>query len=89
MLVGYPEPPTNAAVTVVAPSPRNGIFVVVDPKADISSEPFDVTVRKLELRIVVFAPVPIVSAAVHADVDSVNVADVVKLLIIVKVGYAL
>ena len=45
--------------------------------------------RNVELRIVVLAPVPMVSAVVHEDVDSVRVAEVVKLEIIVNVGYAL
>ena len=64
-------------------------MVVVDPSDDMSSDPLEVTVRSVELRIVVFAPVPIVSAVVHEDVETVNVADVDRLVIIVKVGYAL
>ena len=71
---------------MVAPFGRNGIFVVAEANEDISSEPLDVTVRNVELRIVVFAPVPIVSAVVQDDVETVIVADVAKLLITVNVG---
>jgi hypothetical protein len=64
-------------------------LVVVAESDDMSREPFEVTVRNVELRIVVLAPVPMVNAVVHEDVDSVRVAEVVKLEIIVNVGYAL
>ena len=64
-------------------------MVVVAESDDMSREPFEVTVRNVELRIVVLAPVPMVNAVVHEDVDSVRVAEVVKLEIIVNVGYAL
>jgi hypothetical protein len=59
---------------------------VVEASNDMSSEPFDVTVRSVEFRIVVLAPVPIVNAVVHDDVDSVRVADVDRLVITVNVG---
>jgi len=65
---------------------RNGILVVAAEIDDMSSDPLEVTVRRVELRIVVLAPVPIVNAVVHEDVDSVNVADVDRLVIIVNVG---
>ena len=61
-------------------------MVVVDASEDMSKDPFDVTVRNVELRIVVLDPVPMVSAVVHEDVDSVSVADVDKFVIIVNVG---
>jgi hypothetical protein len=59
---------------------------VVDASKDMSRDPFDVTVRSVELRIVVLDPMPMVSAVVHEDVDNVNVADVDRLVIIVNVG---
>ncbi len=71
---------------MVAPPGKNGILVVVDASEDMSRDPFDVTVRSVELRIVVLDPVPMVSAVVHEDVDSVSVADVDRLVIIVNVG---
>ena len=64
-------------------------MVVVAESDDMSREPFEVTVRNVELRIVVLAPVPMVSAVVQEDVESVRVAEVVRLEIIVNVGYAL
>jgi hypothetical protein len=64
-------------------------LVVVAESDDMSREPFEVTVRNVELRIVVLAPVPMVSAVVQEDVESVRVAEVVRLEIIVNVGYAL
>ena len=63
--------------------------MVVAESDDMSREPFEVTVRNVELRIVVLAPVPMVSAVVQEDVESVRVAEVVRLEIIVNVGYAL
>lgn len=59
---------------------------MVDASKDMSRDPFDVTVRSVELRIVVLDPMPMVSAVVHEDVDNVNVADVDRLVIIVNVG---
>jgi hypothetical protein len=71
---------------VIDPPGKNGILVVVDASEDMRRDPFDVTVRSVELRIVVLDPVPMVSAVVHEDVDNVNVADVDRLVIIVNVG---
>ena len=71
---------------MIDPPSKNGILVVVDASEDISRDPFDVTVRSVEFRIVVLAPVPMVSAVVHEDVDNVSVADVARLVIIVNVG---
>ena len=73
-------------MTTLAPAGRYGISVVADVSDDMSSDPFDVTVLSVEFRIVVFEPVPIDSAVVHKDVDTVSVPAVVKLLVIVNVG---
>ena len=69
-----------------APEERYGNSVVVEVRADISSDPLDVTVRASELSAVVFAPVEMDSAVVQSDVEIVSVDAVVRLLTIVNVG---
>jgi hypothetical protein len=59
---------------------------VVEARADISSDPLDVTVRANELSTVVFAPVEMDSAVVQSDVEMVSVDAVVRLLAMVNVG---
>jgi hypothetical protein len=59
---------------------------VVEARADISSDPLDVTVRANELSTVVFAPVEMDRAVVQSDVEMVSVDAVVRLLAMVNVG---